>query len=295
MSTTGKLDDVQPGASGTNAVPIKTEVDAITVKSIPFWPNNPVAWFGILERQFIASRVQDENTRYIHAVSMMDQTSTDKCMDIIQSAPLADPYSYLKRNIIRRLGESDHLRLQRLFAGEELGDGTPTQLLARLKILAEDKFQDDALKTLWLKRLPNQVQAILAGSTEDLENLAKMADRILETISMTSIAEVSHAPSRSGTIPKCNVSQSQPQSDRLTVLEQQMSTILNKLERLESNLNFRRPRSNSNNFRGPRPISQQRSISNSRNKNDICRLHLKYGDNANKCYSPCNYKSNSKN
>lgn len=51
-----------------------------------------------------------------------------------------------------------------------------------MKSLAGDSIKDEALKALWLQRLPPQVRAILAISSEELTKLALLGDKILETL-----------------------------------------------------------------------------------------------------------------
>ncbi|GFT54434.1 gag-pol polyprotein [Nephila pilipes] len=49
-----------------------------------------------------------------------------------------------------------------------------------MKELAGPALNDDFLRNLWLQRLPSEIQTILFVSSEKLENLAKLADKIAE-------------------------------------------------------------------------------------------------------------------
>ncbi|XP_023225630.1 uncharacterized protein LOC111626483 [Centruroides sculpturatus] len=49
-----------------------------------------------------------------------------------------------------------------------------------MRDLANGHFSEDLLKLLWLRRLPGNIQAILAASNETLPQLATMADKIHE-------------------------------------------------------------------------------------------------------------------
>ncbi|GFU40681.1 retrovirus-related Pol polyprotein from transposon 17.6 [Nephila pilipes] len=49
-----------------------------------------------------------------------------------------------------------------------------------MKELAGTAINDDFLRNLWLQRLPAEIQTILSVSSEKLENLAKLADKIAE-------------------------------------------------------------------------------------------------------------------
>ncbi|GFR15228.1 uncharacterized protein TNCT_656971 [Trichonephila clavata] len=62
--------------------------------------------------------------------------------------------------------------------GLELGDQWPSQLLTRMRSLAGDNVGKPLLKSLWLGRLPNGTQTILAALNENLDQLATVADKI---------------------------------------------------------------------------------------------------------------------
>ncbi|GFT73209.1 hypothetical protein NPIL_322211 [Nephila pilipes] len=49
-----------------------------------------------------------------------------------------------------------------------------------MKELAGDAVNNDFLRKLWLQRLPAEIQTILSVSSEKLENLAILADKIAE-------------------------------------------------------------------------------------------------------------------
>lgn len=58
-----------------------------------------------------------------------------------------------------------------------MGDRKPSQFLRRLRALAQDKISDEVLGTLWLGRLPHNLQAVLvAHQTKPLESQAEIVD-----------------------------------------------------------------------------------------------------------------------
>ncbi|GFW80494.1 retrovirus-related Pol polyprotein from transposon opus [Trichonephila clavipes] len=74
--------------------------------------------------------------------------------------------------------ESEDSKIRTLLQGLELGDQRPSQLLTRMRSLAGDNVGEPILKSLWLGRLPNGTQIILAALNENLDQLATVADKI---------------------------------------------------------------------------------------------------------------------
>ncbi|GFQ94627.1 transposon Ty3-G Gag-Pol polyprotein [Trichonephila clavata] len=56
----------------------------------------------------------------------------------------------------------------------------PSRLLRKMNSLAGDNITEKALRTLWLDKLPDSIKNILVVSSENLENLSVMADKIFE-------------------------------------------------------------------------------------------------------------------
>ncbi|XP_070170848.1 uncharacterized protein [Polyergus mexicanus] len=75
-------------------------------------------------------------------------------------------------------------RIHQLLEHEELGDRKPSQFLRHLRTLAGTNISEQLLRTLWLERLPSQMQVILATKIEDrLKDVAEQADCIAEVTS----------------------------------------------------------------------------------------------------------------
>ena len=81
-------------------------------------------------------------------------------------------------------------RTRQLLEREEVGDRTPSQFLRRLRGLAGTIFSEDALRSLWLGRLPSTIPAILATQKNvPLEKTPELADAIVEATPRVHIAE----------------------------------------------------------------------------------------------------------
>ncbi|GIY86989.1 uncharacterized protein CEXT_700841 [Caerostris extrusa] len=65
----------------------------------------------------------------------------------------------------------------------QLGDRRPSRLLLEMRSKAGARINDDLQKSLFLQRLPTNIQQILAISNDNLDKLAEMADGIMSTSS----------------------------------------------------------------------------------------------------------------
>ncbi|KAK4887207.1 hypothetical protein RN001_003478 [Aquatica leii] len=128
------------------------------VKLPPFWQVNPTLWFTQVDAQFYTYKLKSEITKYFTVISCLDSAVLQEVSDILVNPPETDKYENLKRQLIERFS---------------LGDKSPSQLLREIKTLADNKVSDEVLKTLWLQRLPTNIQAILSASSDvTLENMA---------------------------------------------------------------------------------------------------------------------------
>ena len=145
----------------------------------------------------------------------------------------------------------------------EIGNKKPSVLLREMRNLANGNVTDDFLRTMWLQRLPTQTQAILATSSESLENLAKMADKIGDI----QIPRIS------------NVSEITAMND-FSEIKAQIQSINATLLNLQSS-------------RSIRACSSRGSSSRNSSSGRICYYHRKFKNRARKCHSPCSFVNNS--
>ncbi|KAG5317708.1 SETMR methyltransferase, partial [Pseudoatta argentina] len=96
--------------------------------------------------------------------------------------------------IVKSFADSVKKKLRRLLNEVALGDRRPSQLLRRMRDLAQNGASEEVLKSLWLQRLPQQVQAILIASKHELEEVSQLADRITDVLStgVNAVAVVTH-------------------------------------------------------------------------------------------------------
>jgi hypothetical protein len=108
---------------------------------------------------------------------------------LVLHPPETNPYDTLKETLIKSTAASEQWRLQQLFQVEELGDKKPTHLLRRLNQLLGDTttLNESILRELFLQWLPGKIRMVLAStpSGTSLENLAEVADRVVEVAAPT--------------------------------------------------------------------------------------------------------------
>lgn len=180
-------------------------------------------------------------------------------------------YDALKVRLLSHFSDSEQSRLKKLLGDLELGTKRPSHLLREMKTLSGKTMNDDLLKSLWLQRLPSSVQAILAITSESLDNLAIMADKICEIPSTSEISQVKIHPTS--------------MENQISELSKRIESLNAKIDRQNTNKSHVRYRSRS---RTPaRSSARKQSPSGSG-----CWYHKRFGDRATKCTKPCTYKPN---
>ena len=237
--------------SGTSSEPQPPalQVSRVTVRVPPFWKANPRLWFQQLDSQFHNAGITNDVTKYHTLVGAVESDVLACVSDIILQPPTQDLYATLRRRLEDHYSESEEKRLRKLLSDLELDDRRPSQLLREMRDLSGGMVSDALLKSLWLQRLPTQIQAILSASTHDLNHLTTMADKINEVLSVSppTIRAVRHPQ------PSTSQSSSANKSDSGT-LDQILNEIRNLSTRLDAlEKQTARPRSRSRNQRLDEP------------------------------------------
>ncbi|XP_023227142.1 uncharacterized protein LOC111627745 [Centruroides sculpturatus] len=251
-------------------------VTRVAVKPPPFWKPNPTLWFAQLEAQFAISGISADSTKFNHVISAIESEVLNSVSDLILHPPASEKYEALKKRLIELQSESQESKILTLLQGLELGNQHPSQLLNRMRALAGEVVGEPLLKSLWLSRLPANTQSILAALSEDLPQLATIADKILDL-----------------TITKSVNSTSSQQLAHLSLLEFQIEQLTNQVAELAAIVHRERPREMNN-----RPTFHPRKRSQSRGRyrrfkepmNNQCFYHTNFGERARKCTPPCSFQ-----
>lgn len=233
------------------------------IKLPKFWKRNAALWFVLAEAQLAQHGIATESAKLFAVIVEMDEDILTIVSDIVLN-PSATAYKQLKERLIDHFAVSQENRIKELMSYTEIGDKMPSQLLREMRVLAKSDVTDDFLKTIWLQRLPTQMQAVLTVSSGSLEELAKMADRISDT-TQTYAAAIS-------------ATQTLSQMEHLHQKILELTTIVDELKIKQSTAK-----------------SGSRRDQNNSPTAGYCYFHTRFGVNARKCRSPCNFRNNSGN
>lgn len=253
----------------------------ISVKIPPFWPDKPTLWFAQLDAQFALAKISSDETKFYHAISVLECRYASEVEDIIVKPPTSDKYETLRRELTSRLSSSRAERLKQLTMKEELGDRKPSQFLRHIRNLAGADYPDEFVRHLWSSRLPTLLRSIVACQDDlPLEAVAQMADKVHEV---------------TPAVPAYQVAAASPTSS-CSSIEQLHAKIDVLTQRLDALCSSRGPhsKSRSRSRSRPRHYSQSRPRARTPSGDDqrLCWYHYNFADNAHKCIPPCAFKKN---
>ncbi|GFV68704.1 uncharacterized protein TNCV_821671 [Trichonephila clavipes] len=144
-----------------------------------------------------------------------------------------------------------------------------------MRVLASVAFlNDDFLKTLWLQQLPSEMQSILSVSSQTLQNLAKLADKIAEvrTDHFPNVSVMDKSTSSNSALPK-NPREDLPNPlyQEVVALRQQVDALSQQFQRFSGWKCRNRSRTRSNFSRNTTRSLEREGSS------EICYYHSKFG------------------
>lgn len=253
---------------------------SLSAKLPEFWTDAPRMWFAQFE-SVLAPQKQGDGNKYNLVVAKLGKEALQQVSDLIISPPEENKYTRLKERLLAVFEESAERQFQKLVGEMDLGLQRPSQLLRKMKELATNtQVSDEALKNLWLARLPAAARAVLIVSQDTkIENLALMADKIMENLRSGEVAAVSSSSAGSGNLEFIRA----------------MAKMTLELQNLRAEVNEIRGRSLQRTFQRNRRNVRYRSRSKTPRRayedpNWLCRHHYKYRDRAVNCESQCNWK-----
>ncbi|CAH8625957.1 unnamed protein product [Dicrocoelium dendriticum] len=250
---------------------VESLLSVVSLSVPPFWDMDPLLWFAHLEAEFYNHRITSDYAKYCKLLSYLPKEISMQVRDVIISQT-ENRYEALKEATIKRVMPSEKVRLQQLFRDLQLGDKLPSTLLREMQqLLGSSTMDETLLRELWLQRLPENTQAILATvSSVSLTQLADLADRVIERSQPQADASKINAVASQGT----SITGLQ---STIEALQTQVATLSRQVQQLTMD---RRRHS-----RSKSPCKRSKSS----NRQASCWYHQRFGTAARKCVKPCNF------
>ncbi|XP_046409243.1 uncharacterized protein LOC124174189 [Ischnura elegans] len=235
-----------------------------------FWPDKPALWFAQLDGLFRTNGITDDESKFWHVVSNLDNAHAAEVEDVITNPPAEGKYLRLKEELIKRLSASREQRIRQLIEREEMGDRKPAQFLRHLRSLAGTSVPNEFLRALRIARLPAHLPPIL--TTQEgmpLDKLAELADRVFEVT------------------PRPQVATASASDPLMATLLQRVEDLTRQVAALSAACDAR------SRSRGRSRGSSRRSSRNSSphsTDDRLCWYHRRFGARASKCREPCSYR-----
>ncbi|KYN02153.1 PREDICTED: uncharacterized protein LOC108774490 [Cyphomyrmex costatus] len=264
--TSGSSDPPSGDQSSGTSQRSYDEVPALSrigMRPTPFWKTKPDLWFVQMEAQFLTANITVDVIKYNYVIQCLDDTSLTEVNDIVLNPPATDKYATLKNRLGNSFADSAERKLHKLLNEVDLGDRRPSQLLRRMRDLAQNGVSKEVLRSLWLHHLPQQIQVILTATKYDLEELSQLVDRVTDVLPIGNNTVATFTPNQA------------------TSMDSQCLRCW--IEKLETRLLCRKSHVSSD--------RRRRSRSRSKSKNRLCWYRRRFGGNATKCTQPCGWKT----
>ncbi|XP_036347992.1 uncharacterized protein LOC118757383 [Rhagoletis pomonella] len=153
-----------------------------------FNKQNPQLWFAQLERAFRLSDITSDIDKFDWVTIHLEHDILLTVEDLITQPPADNRYNILKGRLLAKYSESAESKLRRLLQGGDTAGMKPSEILSHMKRLAPDPGSAAVIRTLFLGQMPSSVRPLLTVWKEDnLEQLAQIADKMLEAVNSNSI------------------------------------------------------------------------------------------------------------
>lgn len=258
----------------------------LTLPTAPFSIKDPEGWFRQLEAIFALSKIEDDETKFIHLQARMDPTILYGVSEFFSKIPENGKYDALKKKIIGNHSVSRDAQVLQLLEGLSLGDRQPRELLGEIIRLADNDISKNVTRTMFVKKLPESIGGILISSSEPLDKLGELANKLY---AFHKNSQQHHIAGISAPSP---VAPSVPMEAELQQIKTMLSSLLDnnikltsRVAVLEAGLQFTRPSRSS--YRSQMPPLNRRNRSTSRGKmpedSKFCYYHYTYMGKAKNC------------
>ena len=91
----------EPGPSSANPVVLSPPhtVHAVSLKLLPYWPNDPIIWFAQVEAQFLTRNITLQSTQFAYVIASLPPDIAQEIRDLLISPPTEIPMMFYKLNL----------------------------------------------------------------------------------------------------------------------------------------------------------------------------------------------------
>lgn len=287
-----------PGTS--NQIQHTREVYGVSKPQVSnIYLDDPKSWFYVIEAEFKSLKSCTDNTKYSTVIKALDSSTLKQIADILSNPPERNKYEAVKAAILDRVTASRQHEIRKLLTGMTLGDRKPSQLLREMKNIATDIVHKDVLHQFWLDCIPTDVRPFLVCSdNEDLETLAKVADRIIEARGPFVMAASFTPKVTKIDRPRTPGNHLERKVEELECL---MASLVREIRTIRDQLNTNYqpdPPYHNRDYQNNHFNNSYRNRSRDRrpphDANGVCYYRQKFGTSAHHCTTPCNFFKNVK-
>ncbi|XP_017467423.1 PREDICTED: uncharacterized protein LOC108359867 [Rhagoletis zephyria] len=143
-----------------------------------------------MEFRFTASGITADKQKTATVLAALAPNDLSQLGDVIAALPQNDRFDYVKQKIIEHFADSEQQWLNWVLSELPLGDKKPSELFFEMRRVAGNTLGDAALKSLWIKRLPEFAQPVVEASSGSAAEYTKIADQQLNRVKSTPSSDI---------------------------------------------------------------------------------------------------------
>ncbi|XP_060813990.1 uncharacterized protein LOC132906137 [Bombus pascuorum] len=157
----------------------------IPIRVPPPEPGKILLWFIALEMHFESRSITDDKLKFNTLIANVGYECLKLVVDIVFEPPATERYEKMKSELIKKLADSNDMKVWKLFEGQKIEDRMPSQFYRDMKRLASTLISNDLILALWKSRLPLSIRLALDDQLKNQEDqdenvLTEKADLIYQ-------------------------------------------------------------------------------------------------------------------
>ena len=311
--SSGSIDDdarsLRDGVARSPRGDVQVEPVDVVRFNVPPYTGKLRPWFTRLEAQFRAARLKSQSVKFNVVLAQAPEQFVEQVSEeeIALMEDERDCYDRLKALFLRRFTPSEDERLVNLFKDMHVpSTDRPSEMYRKLLVEAKGILPADAVRKMWLMKLPAVIQMLLAQDELPVDKLLERADVYFGkyhagkelSCDASGVVGLGTNPFLSSPVPTLSAPPPAPVAPPAETPD--WASLTNAIAQLTKEVCALK--------RAPRGRSLQRgSTTNFRNRSatpgtsarpadqPICWYHRRWGARANDCRAPCSFTTDSGN